>query len=78
VARENVEGLRELKHGETGRASNVPSVTEVRERSGWSQEKFATLLGVSVRALQEREQGRRLPPQAPRRAVTAAVCSLAV
>jgi putative transcriptional regulator len=59
VAREILEGLRELKRGETGRVINVPSVTEVRERTGLSQEKFATLLGVSVRTLQEWEQGRR-------------------
>jgi putative transcriptional regulator len=66
VAREILEGLRELKRGETGRVINVPSVAEVRERTGLSQEKFATLLGVSVRTLQEWEQGRRAPSGAAR------------
>ncbi len=59
VAREILEGLRELKRGETGRVISVPSVTAVRERTGLSQREFATLLGVSVRTLQEWEQGRR-------------------
>jgi putative transcriptional regulator len=51
VGREILEGLRELKRGETGRVINVPSVTEIRERTGLSQAKFASLLGVSVRTL---------------------------
>jgi putative transcriptional regulator len=66
VAREILEGLRELKRGEAGRVINVPSVTEIRERTGLSQAKFATLLGVSVRTLQEWEQGRRAPSGAAR------------
>ena len=66
VAREILEGLRELKHGETGGVINAPSVTEIRERPGLSQAKFATLLGVSVRTLQDWEQGRRAPSGAAR------------
>jgi putative transcriptional regulator len=66
LAREILEGLRQLKRGEIGRVINVPSVTAVRERTGLSQEKFATLLGVSVRTLQEWEQGRRAPSGAAR------------
>jgi len=66
VAREILEGLRELKRGETGRVISVPSVTEIRERTGLSQAKFATLLGVSVRTLQDWEQGRRAPSGAAR------------
>ena len=66
VSREILEGLRELKRGETGRVINVPSVTEIRERTGLSQAKFAALLGVSVRTLQEWEQGRRAPSGAAR------------
>jgi putative transcriptional regulator len=66
VAREILEGLRELKRGETGRVVNVPSVTDIRERTGLSQAKFATLLGVSVRTLQDWEQGRRAPSGAAR------------
>lgn len=37
-----------------------------RERSGLSQARFAALLGVSVRTLQEWEQGRRQPSGAAR------------
>ena len=45
---------------------NVPSVASVRERTGLSQLRFAQLLGVSVRTLQEWEQGRRAPSGAAR------------
>ena len=43
----------------TGRITNLPSVSSVREKTGLSQLNFAVLLGVSVRTLQEWEQGRR-------------------
>jgi len=61
VGREILEGLRELKRGEVGRVVSIPPVAAVRERTGLSQVKFASLLGVSVRTLQEWEQGRRAP-----------------
>lgn len=66
VGMEIVEGLRQLKRGEVGRVVNVPSVAVIRERTGLSQAKFAALLGVSVRTLQEWEQGRRAPSGAAR------------
>ena len=71
VAKRNVgieilEGLRELRRGEIGRVVNIPSVSVIRERTGLSQAKFAVLLGVSVRTLQEWEQGRRAPSGAAR------------
>lgn len=66
VGREIREGLRELKRGEIGRVKSVPSVATIRERMGLSQDKFATLLGVSIRTLQEWEQGRRAPSGAAR------------
>ena len=53
VGREILEGLRELKRGDIGRVVNLPSVAAIRENTGLSQAKFATLLGVSVRTLQE-------------------------
>jgi putative transcriptional regulator len=59
-------GLRQLKRGERGRTINVPSVASVREKTGLSQWRFAELLGVSVRTLQEWEQGRRAPSGAAR------------
>jgi putative transcriptional regulator len=63
---EILEGIREIKRGEHGRVINVPSVSSVRERTGLSQSRFAQLLGVSVRTLQEWEQGRRAPSGAAR------------
>ena len=53
VGREILEGLRELKRGDVGRVVSVPPVAAIRERTGLSQAKFAVLLGVSVRTLQE-------------------------
>ena len=61
IGLEILEGIRGIKRGEHGRVINVPSVTSVRERTGLSQSRFAQLLGVSVRTLQEWEQGRRSP-----------------
>src|SRR6266446_3099485 len=66
IGLEILEGIREIKRGEHGRVTNVPSVASVRERTGLSQARFAQLLGVSVRTLQEWEQGRRAPSGAAR------------
>jgi len=66
VGQEILQGLRELKRGEIGRVVTVPSVSSVRDRVGLSQSQFAALLGVSVRTLQEWEQGRRAPSGAAR------------
>lgn len=66
VGQEILDGIRQIKRGEHGRITNVPSVSSVREKTGLSQLKFATLLGVSVRTLQEWEQGRRVPSGAAR------------
>ena len=61
IGLEILEGIREIKRGEYGRVTTVPSVTSIREKTGLSQSRFAQLLGVSVRTLQEWEQGRREP-----------------
>ncbi|MEO8144345.1 MAG: helix-turn-helix domain-containing protein [Betaproteobacteria bacterium] len=66
IGLEILEGIREIKRGELGRVINIPSVSSVRERTGLSQSRFARLLGVSVRTLQEWEQGRRAPSGAAR------------
>lgn len=66
IGREILEGLRQLKRGEHGRVITVPLVSKIRERTGLSQARFAELLGVSVRTLQEWEQGRRAPSGAAR------------
>ena len=66
IGREILEGMREIKRGEVGRIVNVPDVASIRERTGLSQSRFAALLGVSVRTLQDWEQGRRAPSGAAR------------
>ena len=66
IGKEILDGIREIKRGKHGRVINVPSVTVIRERTGLSQSRFAQLLGVSVRTLQEWEQGRRAPSGAAR------------
>lgn len=66
IGLEILEGLRELKRGEVGRVVSLPSVSSIREGTGLSQAKFAALLGVSIRTLQEWEQGRRAPSGAAR------------
>ena len=66
VGREILDGLRQVKRGDHGRVTTVPSVASIREGTGLSQQRFAELLGVSVRTLQEWEQGRRAPSGAAR------------
>ena len=66
IGREILDGILELKRGDTGRVTHLPSVTQVREGTGLSQARFAQLLGVSIRTLQEWEQGRRSPSGAAR------------
>lgn len=66
IGLEILEDIREIKRGEHGRAINVPSVSSIRETTGLSQSRFAQLLGVSLRTLQEWEQGRRAPSGAAR------------
>jgi putative transcriptional regulator len=55
-----------LKRGQTGRVTEIPSAADIREATGLSQARFAQLLGVSARTLQEWEQGRRAPSGAAR------------
>ena len=66
IGEEVLEGIRQLKRGEQGRIVNVPAISSIREKTGLSQSRFAELLGVSVRTLQEWEQGRRVPSGAAR------------
>jgi putative transcriptional regulator len=66
VGREILKGIHELKHSQHGRIIDMRSVGPVRERTGLSQDRFAQLLGVSVRTLQEWDQDRRVPSGAAR------------
>ena len=56
----------EIRRGEIGRITEYPSIAEIRGQTGLSQSRFAELLGVSVRTLQDWEQGRRMPSGAAR------------
>lgn len=55
--------VRQMKTGKGARvtAVEVSAAAEARNRVGMSQSEFANLLGVSVRTLQDWEQGRREP-----------------
>jgi putative transcriptional regulator len=66
IGAEVLSGILELKAGKTGRIHNLPSVADIRLSTQLSQSRFATLLGVSVRTLQDWEQGRRAPSGAAR------------
>ena len=66
IGQEILDGLREIKRGEHGRIINLPDIAETRTKAGLSQAQFAQLLGVSVRTLQDWEQGRRSPSGAAR------------
>ena len=55
-----------------GTKVEVSPVVSARVKSGLSQSQFARLLGVSVRTLQEWEQGRRSPSKAAQTLITIA------
>jgi putative transcriptional regulator len=60
-----LESIRQIKAGKTGRVTELVSPdtasAAARLETGLSQVQFARLMGVSVRTLQEWEQGRRVP-----------------
>ena len=66
IGQEILSGLREIKRGEHGRIITVPDIAKTRAKVGLSQTQFAQLMGVSVRTLQDWEQGRRRPSGAAR------------
>lgn len=63
IGREILQGIRDIKAGRIGRRYTAESypIVRAREKSGLSQAKFAELLGVSIRTIQDWEQGRREP-----------------
>lgn len=63
IGAELLESVRQMKAGRASRIHKVevPPVVSARIKSGLSQSAFAKLMGVSVRTLQDWEQGRRQP-----------------
>ena len=63
IGQEILQGIRDIKAGRIGRRYTTESypIVRAREKSGLSQAKFAQLLGVSIRTIQDWEQGRREP-----------------
>lgn len=45
IGKEILDGLREIKKGEYGRVTTIPSVASIREKTGLSQFRFAQLVG---------------------------------
>ena len=63
IGQELLDGIAAIKKGK-GKSNTMylpPNVKKIRKKMGLSQSAFAGLLGVSVRTLQEWEQGRRNP-----------------
>ena len=63
LGQEILQGIQDIKAGRISRRFTVATypIVRAREKSGLSQAKFAELLGVSVRTVQDWEQGRREP-----------------
>ena len=74
IGAELLASVLEMKAGKKGRIHRIPlsEVTQARAKSGLSQSQFAQVLGVSMRTLQEWEQGRRKPSGAARALLTSA------
>ncbi|MCW8829221.1 MAG: type II toxin-antitoxin system MqsA family antitoxin [Gammaproteobacteria bacterium] len=68
IGTEILEGIREIKAHKAGKVKlhtrelkDPSSAQDIRKKLGLSQEAFAGLIGVSIRTLQDWEQGRRKP-----------------
>lgn len=63
VWQETLDAVRSIKAGAIGAVRHIPLplASEARQKAGLSQKRFAELMGVSVRTLQDWEQGRRKP-----------------
>ena len=70
-----LQSVREMKAGTFSRSTKVPmtQALQARAKMDLSQSQFAKLLGVSVRTLQEWEQGRKKPTGAAQTLLRVAV-----
>lgn len=75
IGEELLQAVREIKAGKVGRVSTleVSPIATARQKIGVSQSEFAKMLGVSLRTLQEWEQGRRTPSGAAKSLITIAI-----
>ena len=74
IGAELLASVLEMKARKSGRVHRISlsDVTQARAKSGLSQSQFAQVLGVSIRTLQEWEQGRRKPSGAAQALLTIA------
>lgn len=77
IGEEVLQVIRDIKAGRIGRVFHVEitQATEARLKLGLSQADFAAMLGVSVRTLQDWEQGRREPSGAVKALLKVAVAA---
>ena len=76
IGAELMDAVREIKAGGGRRfIVQVTEATEARFKLGMSQPEFAEMLGVSVRTLQDWEQGRRRPSGAAKALLKVATVS---
>ncbi len=75
IGNELLQAIRDIKSGKTGQVSTfvISPIAEARHKVGLSQREFAKLLGVSLRTLQEWEQGRRQPSGAAKSLIMIAI-----
>ena len=75
IGEELLQAVRDIKTGKIGRISTVEisPIATARQKIGLSQSEFAKMLGVSLRTLQEWEQGRRTPSGAAKSLITIAI-----
>jgi putative transcriptional regulator len=75
IGEELLQAVRDIKAGRVGRVSTVEvsPLASARLKLGLSQSEFAKMLGVSLRTLQEWEQGRRKPSGAAKSLITIAI-----